>query len=506
MEDFILPQLGQRLWKKYGMRANPFDTSPLSLTSESSFPIAEAIVGRGFETYESRSLYNVLCNPGGARVIIEGQVGVGKTTFVNYHRYIWENHSQDRLFTPQEEIAVTEHWQLSHFLINILSSLISKLILVIGEKEISKIPVFQEVLALSRVFFQSNLSIEGSFMGFGGGFSRSQNVNVPSLPEIQLIRYFREMVRQIKRMNYAGVFLHIDNLEILRREDTHSIRAFLDNIRDCLQTPDVYFVFVSNQGFFRDIIASLPRVRSIFFGKPVIISPLTKVQVVEAVHKRYHILSIDKKKFVKPVEDTLIEYLYDLYKGNMRYIMDALNMAVPNLLDQAEYTIPTEKATLCLQHLMAEQISTSLTSLEWEILCFCKAKEKFTNKMVSDQFHIPSSNAARAMEHLRDLNLIYLDHKEGKKIYYCLTEYSKMATPVKYQNEIKPTPFSPIEKRTFELISFLQKNQKIRHQEYVKLLKVSLATATRDLNQLVKSGKLCRIGQGKKSYYELVKQ
>lgn len=293
MKEFILPQLGQRLWKKYGLRANPFDTAPLSLTSETSLPIADAIVGRGFETYESRSLCNVLCNPGGARIIIEGQVGVGKTTFVNYHRYIWENHSQDRLFTPQEEIAVTEHWQLSHFLINILSALISKLILLIGEKEVSKVPVFQEVLALSRVFFQTNLSIEGSFMGFGGGFSRSHNINVPSLPEIQLMRYFREMVRQIKQMNYAGVFLHIDNLEILRREDTHSIRAFLEIIRDCLQTPDVYFVFVSNQGFFRDIISSLPRVRSIFFGKPVAIAPLTKIQVIEAIHKRYHILAMD---------------------------------------------------------------------------------------------------------------------------------------------------------------------------------------------------------------------
>ena len=81
-------ELTQNLWERFGFRDNPFDTRALSLSPNNSLSVAEAFVGRGMESAESRVMTNFLRSPGGGRIVVAGDVGVGKTTFVNYHRYL----------------------------------------------------------------------------------------------------------------------------------------------------------------------------------------------------------------------------------------------------------------------------------------------------------------------------------------------------------------------------------------------------------------------------------
>ena len=84
------PRLTQNLWERFGFRDNPYDTRALSLSPESALSVAEAFVGRGEKSNEWRLLTNFLRNPGGGCAVVEGDVGVGKTTFANFHRYLWE--------------------------------------------------------------------------------------------------------------------------------------------------------------------------------------------------------------------------------------------------------------------------------------------------------------------------------------------------------------------------------------------------------------------------------
>ncbi len=81
-------ELSQNIWERYGFRGNPFDTGALSAFAGALLPIAHAIVGREMESTESRMLLAILRSPGGGRAVVEGEIGVGKTTFVNYHRYL----------------------------------------------------------------------------------------------------------------------------------------------------------------------------------------------------------------------------------------------------------------------------------------------------------------------------------------------------------------------------------------------------------------------------------
>lgn len=505
--------IGQDLWEKYGFSSNPFDTSPLTAVS-SLLPIGEALVGRGMETKESQLLINVLRNKGGGRFLVEGDIGVGKTTFVNYHRFLWENYSRDRLFTTQSEIALIPQWHLSQFLVNVLSALVAKLLLQLGETRLNKVALFKQILALSRVLFNTSYTIEGSVMGLGGGFGKAENVNIPNLPEVQLLAYFHGMVEEIKKLGYAGLFLHLDNLELLNREDLRQAHSFFEEIRDTLQVRDVYFVFVANRGFFREVISPLPRVRSIFFGRPIVVPALTKVQVVDAIQRRYHLLSMVPDKFVPPVEESFIDYLHDLYGGRLRYIMDAMNMLLPEITMHEVRTVTCQEAKEILGHLVVEQVKEHLTPQEWQIFLFCSGQDHFSNSDISRHFQLPTSNTSRIMGRLGDLDLIYLSEKNGKRMLYRVSEFAKVVKD--WTEEIpanasllpavagKKTRFVTSRKQRLQQIAqLIRQQQEIESQDCVALAKVSPATASRDLQQLVQSGQVVVRTEGKKKYYRL---
>ena len=500
-----LPSLSQNMWSRYGFSSNPFDINPLSEDKNTLLPVSEAIVGRDFETKESKLITNILRNPGGARVIVSGNIGVGKTTFINYHRYVWENHAQDKLFTTYKEIVVTEEWRLRHFLVNIICSIIEKLLQAKGEKVISKSTVLKDLLMFSRIFYHTNFSVQGSFLGFGGGFGKGEQANIPPvIPEMQLLQYLHEAVFEIKKLGYSGIFLHIDNLELFSRNKIQKAQTFFEEIRDCIQIPNIYFIFVAKKGFFQEVISPLERVRSIFFGRPIVIPPLSKNQVLEAIHKRYQLLAIKESNIVYPIEDVFIEYLYDLYNGKLRYIMDAMNMILPEFESNKVKTISAIKAKKCLCELVKEQVFNSLTATERKVFLYCLDKESFTNTALQKQFSISGPNVTRIIKRFLDLDLVYLDRKESRRLFYKVNEYTKIiADEKKHFTVTKPKKVDlPI--RLEKAIRIIQKQSKVTNKEYVHLMNVSPATATRDLQKLVKLGIIIAKGKGRSRYYEYV--
>lgn len=499
-------KLSQDIWKKYGFMGNPFDITPLSQDKNSLLPVSKAIVGRGFNTKESKLLTNVLRIPGGGRIMVTGNIGVGKTTFINYHRYIWENHAQDKLFTTYKEIVVTEEWRLRHFLINIICSIMDKLLQVEGEEKITKVTVFKNLLAFSRIFYHTNLSIQGSIFGFGGGFSKTEQPHIPPvIPEIQLLQYVYEAVLEIKKIGYSGIFLHIDNLELFSNNKQQKAKIFFEEIRDCIQTPDIYFVFVARKGFFQEVISPSERVRSVFFGRPIVIPPLSKKQVLSAIHKRYELLTIKSKNVIYPVEESFIEYLYDLYSGKLRYIMDAMNMILPEFDTSKAKTIPIEKAINCLSCLLKEHVRNNLTPTEWKIFSYCLKLDSFTNTILQKKYNMSGPNVTRVIKRFLDLDFVYLHKKEGRNLFYKINDYTKIID-YSLDKKVFEKNQSKINYRLEKAKELVKEKQKITHKEYVDLLFISTATATRDLKKLVEQGFLCIKGNNRNRYYEIVSQ
>ncbi|MCI0694096.1 MarR family winged helix-turn-helix transcriptional regulator [candidate division KSB1 bacterium] len=416
-----LPELSQNIWERYGFRGNPFNTQALSASAESILPIAQAIVGRGMESPESQLLTNFLRNPGGGRVIVEGDVGVGKTTFVNYHRYLWENEAKDKLLTPTTEISVYGNWEVRDFLMNVLGSIINKLLLLYGEKTIHEHALLREIFLFNRVFLQRSIEMQVSILGFGGGYGQTTQVTVPTPSEAQLHEYFYALVNEVRKMGYSGVLLHLNNMELLSLRDPKRTQKLFDEIRDTLQTPNVYYVFVAQRGFFQQVIAPLERVRSVFFGQPIILPPLTKPQVVDAVNKRYQILAADGK-FIRPVSDGLIEYLYDLYAGKIRFVMDSVNTVVANLPQALAQTLDADSARAFLARLVFERIRHQLTKREWEVLSAAVKLDDFTNSDLTTALKQRRQNVTKYLNTLLAKNFIYPYHRDGRHVRYRASE------------------------------------------------------------------------------------
>jgi len=414
--------LTQNLWERFGFRDNPYDTRALSFSEGALLPIAKAFIGRGMESSESRLMTNFLRNPGGGRVVVEGNVGVGKTTFVNYHRFLWEHEAQDRLLTPPSEVSVYSTWTAHAFIMSALGSLVGRFLLLKGKKWVHSHPLLSEIAALTHVYIEQSLRWSGSVSVFGTGLGGSRaterTTSIPDIAMPQLIDYLEQLHALSREEGFAGITLHFNNMELLMQTDVEALGHFFDEIRDVLQTPGYYFVFVAPSGFFQTVIAARERVRSIFFGQPIVVPPLSEEEVRAALQRRYELLAADSGHWVPPVGDELVAYLYRLFGGKIRFIMDAIQNIVSYVPEGLPGTISDDMAQEILVALANERAAQLLTQTERDVLIAAAGLEEFTNALLTDLTEKRKQNIATYIEKFVRLGLARRLRQEGSEVFY----------------------------------------------------------------------------------------
>ena len=106
-------------WELYGVRENPFSTFPI-LVIGGSIPI-DSFVGRGEDI---KRLSKIIGSRGGSRTFTYGDIGIGKTSFVNVVR----NSAYEKgFFTHFKEITTQDKWTPDEFIVNTLSAIYSTL-------------------------------------------------------------------------------------------------------------------------------------------------------------------------------------------------------------------------------------------------------------------------------------------------------------------------------------------------------------------------------------------
>jgi DNA-binding MarR family transcriptional regulator len=491
---------------QFGLKGNPFDSSALSASVHALLPIATAFVGREMSSPESRTITNILRTPGGGRFVVEGEIGVGKTTFVNYHRYLWENETKDRLLTPIQEIAVDIHWGVKEFLFNILGALINKLVLLKGKEEaLAKDSLLREILILTKVYSTSNTQWQGTFMGAGLGYGKNAIVTVPQISETQLSQYFQLLVQKIKEMGYAGVFLHIDNFDQITQENPKDMQLFFHKIRDILQIHDVYYAFVGYPGFCSQIINPIERVRSIFFLLPIYLPPLPEDKVLEAIEKRYQLLS--DASFIKPVEDAFVKYLYRLYQGKFRSILDSLSSLLSSIPPYRVSMLAAQEAKELLSQTLTQQVSTVLTPKEWSVLLAVSAQEECTGAEIARKLKMQPENVSRAFKELEKHHFIYLVRRSGARSFYKISDQLKII-PSKTDLSGNPTataekhPLSNLQQQFMEL---LQNREKLNLSEFCQHSSVPVHRVRSEVKSLVHYGLIEQHGYTRGTYYTKAK-
>jgi DNA-binding transcriptional ArsR family regulator len=417
--DFILTQ---NLWERYGFRDNPFDTRALSLSPGSLLSVAEAFVGRGMGSAESKLMTNFLRSAGGGRVVVEGDVGVGKTTFVNYHRYLWQTEAKTKLLTPATEISVQGDWGTRELLLNVLTLLAGRLSLSMKPKEVEGDRLLTEVRALTGVLVKEWASVSGgvSVLGFGGSAGRTRSLAVQrgELSTAGLREYLDGLLERIRKLGFVGTILHFNNMELLARRDPARLVSFFEEVRDVLQTPGVYFVFVGYTGMFQQIVVPQERVRSIFFGRSIHLPPLSREEVHQAIARRYEILAVQPKRWIPPVDDLVVDYLYEVFQGRIRFVMDAITSLVTHLPDGMVGTLATETAQSLLQQLTWERVKSVLTEADLVVLRAAVREGRFTNSSLVKVTGKSKQNITKYLNRFLDLYLVHPAERSGRNVYY----------------------------------------------------------------------------------------
>ena len=493
------------IWEAYGFKGNPFDTHPLSLYRESPLSIEKAFIGRR-NTDETELLFRLLGCPGGNRVVIEGEVGVGKTTFINYHRYFWEHmvDENQRLFSCFGEIPIYHNWQVKDFLLNILSHILHKLVLVYGIKTVSSDPLFEEMLMLDKVYQQHSYQIEGQFLGFGGGYGRNKQTTIPSISESRLQIYIQEAIEAICRKNYRGIILHFDNLELLETSQIETTQQIFQNLRDIFQTTNMYSIFIGPTGFFRKIISPLERVRSIFFGWPIYVPPLTKTEVLQVIDRRYELMAMKKLCWVKPVEEDCIPFLYDLYDGKIRFIMDTLQ-AIPSRFPKTiGKTLSLQEMQQLLFGFMEEKILQVLSTREFEILIKAASVDKFTNVQLASHFKLDKGNVTRYLQKFLKFGFIKVIKREGRNVFYEVSEDIKILYRSKNFYSQQETPKDFLQPRQKKLLQYIETVEYTTIRDVASYLKIAYSTSRQDLEILVREKLIQKKIQGKKFLFSRI--
>lgn len=406
MEDLF-----KNIWELYGVIDNPFSTQPL-LVKGGTLPI-ECFVGR---VENIKRLSKTLSSRGGSRSLIFGDVGVGKTSFVNFVRY---KALENGFFTPFKEIAVQDEWAPEDFILNTLSAIYTTLA-IIKNPPISK-DVFKKLESLLGIE-SSDTSFGVEAMGFGGNYSK-QRKGAQKLTNISIQDFFETIIKDLIEKTGKEVIIHYNNLELLTETKT---RKLFNNLRDFFNISGVHFIFIGNLTT-HSIIQSMPRVSSIISDTPIHIENLSIDEINNIIRKRFTILGIKDLKQIIPFTEDCLKTIYVLMEGNIRHILNSLSTAVSEATTEKAVVVDSADLTLILKTVLEERYLVNIPNRARDVLLEIVKHKEITNKSLSDTLNIQRSNISQYLKDLEKEGCIYLRRKNGKDKFWSAQHRIKWA-------------------------------------------------------------------------------
>lgn len=394
----------KNVWELYGVKENPFSISPI-LVAGGSIPI-ESFVGR--EEHIKR-LSKILGSKGGSRTFIYGDVGIGKTSFVNVVR---ASAFEKGFFTHFKEITTQEKWGADDFIFNTLSAMYSTLKL-LKEKPLSD-NTYKKLESLFEIGLTVKNALGVSVAGSGFNYGNEQKPT-EKITSFSLQQFFSDIVDEINKNTNKEVIIHYNNLELMSEK---KIRYIFDTLRDFFQTKGVHFIFIGNLTAF-SILQSVPRFSSILSDTPFHVEILKYEEVKQILRKRFESLRISPHyNIVYPYNDDCLKVLYDLMNGNIREILNSLSTAVFYITDESPVILDRNKLSTILKEILEKRYLGSLTPAIRRVLNEIILHEEITNKSLSDKLKIPRSNISTYVKDLENAGCVYLRRKNGKDKFW----------------------------------------------------------------------------------------
>lgn len=339
------------LWEAYGLKGNPFTTSPL--VEGGALPIEQAFIGR---KEELRILADVMREER-ASVFVSGNVGVGKTSLLNFHKHRFRTTDENPLLSPRRELEATkELMSKREFLLEIISAVYGEVKL-LDPKKAAEDPLMRKIAAMvdfaSLVELTTSTGLSVGFASFDA--SESRGISHPmQLTISQLERYLRELIdwvrsEKVAGKKHSGIIIHINNFDIVIPNDPQSVRRFFDELRDMLQVSHLYIFFLGPPNFYEEMVMGNARLRAVCSPHPLFLKPLSKSELNDAINQRYKFLSSGNDvNVIAPLSHHAISRLYDIFEGDIRSVLSACKDLVEGTGGRMSKTVEPDEALAIL--------------------------------------------------------------------------------------------------------------------------------------------------------------
>ncbi len=419
-------------WQQFGLKKDPFDTPPLSEGGDLS--IEDAFIGRKEESSVIDSLFessNRVC------MAICGDVGVGKTSFANFRKFIWKYQKPKLLFSFRREIEISvELLNKKSFLVEIIASVLREIYLMepvlLKDPLLSKLRQLVDIAQTFSISFGATIPVYSATVGANAAYDRHHASPLESLSIASLEQHFLDLLsfvknHEIQGRKYSGLVVHVNNFDsiLLREGFAVKVCEFFNDVRDILQIPDVYFLFLGPADFWGNIISRHSRVEGVFYRSPLLIDPLSKKEVVQAFHERMSLLqSDDVSHYINPIEDEVVYRLYDLFNGDIRRIMSAMRDILGELSDRLIQPLSVDEAMLLLGKERWHRIENlaPLTEEQKAVLRFIIEHDRVTQRDIARVLNKAQSNmSGYYFKSFKGRGIIEEKGRQGKLVYWGLT-------------------------------------------------------------------------------------
>ena len=306
-------------WTPFGLEDDPFFQEELGPRATDAYPVGRYFVGREDEV---RALVARVGGARSSRTVVEGDAGVGKTSFVNRVKHDLAAHG---VCTHEQPIRITAETTLPSFVGDLL-----RVLLAMHAARAPTAGVAPEVVARADLWAKITRVAEGQFLRTGGvgaaGFSVSAGATNIA-PQLAGDLYHDEVRAAIRDLagERGRLLLHVNNLENLRDAGTARAATLFRSLRDLLLIPGAHWLFVGRPGTAADVFQVHAETDSVM-SEPVVLDPFAPDEVAALLERRYRELRRGLRS-TAPVEPAAAAALYRRYRGDLRNFLRLLSTA-----------------------------------------------------------------------------------------------------------------------------------------------------------------------------------
>jgi hypothetical protein len=319
-------------WTPFGLEDDPFFQEELGPRASDPYPVARYFVGREDDV---AALVRRVGGARSSRTVVEGDAGVGKTSFVNRVKHDLARHG---VRTHEQPIRVTAETTLQSFVGDLLRVLLAMHAAAPAAAPAARPGTGQGAGAGAEgadLWARITRIAEGQFLRTGGvgaaGFSVSAGATNIA-PQLGGDLYHDEVRAAVRDLAWGGpqgergrLLLHVNNLENLRDAGTARAATLFRSLRDLLLIPGAHWLFVGRPGTAAEVFQVHAETDSVMH-EPVLLDPFAPEEVAALLERRYRELRRGVR-FTAPVEPAAAAALYRRYRGDLRNFLRLLSTA-----------------------------------------------------------------------------------------------------------------------------------------------------------------------------------